>query len=119
VGQSDPFGARCQPLNRPRFPGPPAVAGATAALAAAVAATVAAVAATVAAAVAATVAAVAVAATVAVARGPAATRAGPRARCLGSASGRANVGDRRQGDGAQATRPGNSAYWIQALETEW
>jgi hypothetical protein len=117
VGQSDPFGARCQPLNRPRFPGPPAVAGATAALAATVAATVAAVAAAVAATVAATVAAAAAGA--AVARGPAAPRAGPRARCLGAASGRANVGDRRQGDGAQATRPGNSAYWIQALETEW
>jgi hypothetical protein len=56
VGQSDPFGARCQPLNRPRFPGPPAVAGATAALAAAVAATVAAVAMAAGAAVAAAVA---------------------------------------------------------------
>jgi hypothetical protein len=52
VGQSDPFGARCQPLNRPRFPGPPAVAGATAALAATVAAAVAVAGAAVAAAVA-------------------------------------------------------------------
>jgi hypothetical protein len=115
VGQSDPFGARCQPLNRPRFPGPPAVAGATAALAATFAA--AAVAATVAAAVAATVAVAAVAA--AVARGARCCASRPRARCLGSASGRANVGDRREGDGAQATRPGNSACWIQALEREW
>jgi hypothetical protein len=80
VGHSDPFGARCPPLNRRRFPGPPAVAGATAALAATVAATVA-MAAAVAATVAATVAAVAMAtgATVAaaVARG---------ARCCASRS---------------------------------
>jgi len=76
VGHSDPFGARCPPLNRRRFPGPPAVAGATVAAVAAVA-----MAATVAAAMAATVAAVAVAAVAAfaaaVARG---------ARCCASRS---------------------------------
>jgi hypothetical protein len=80
VGHSDPFGARCPPLNRRRFPGPPAVAGATVAVAAAAVAAVA-MAATVAAAMAATVAAVAVAAVAAfaaaVARG---------ARCCASRS---------------------------------
>jgi hypothetical protein len=74
VGHSDPFGARSPPLNRRRFPGPPAVAGATAAVAAAAVA----MAATVAAAMAATVAAAAVAAfAAAVARG---------ARCCASRS---------------------------------
>jgi hypothetical protein len=82
VGQSDPFGARCQPLNRPRFPGPPAVAGATAALAATGAATGAAVAA----ALAATVTAVAMAAG-AVAAGAAVAAAVARgARCYASRS---------------------------------